>query len=454
MHEGISSIGANGDPEVDVSVLKGTGSGEVMSPYNKYLKAKAQIKTNSGSAIGECVPDLSRIIAYDLVNVSYGQRRPYHILRDSAMVFIRPHIEIAPEVGRGKTLFCIGRYKRPDYYEVFEYILNRSEVGAVAVDDADSHIRIDLNPRHLIRAFKALRGTVKFIGIFGWFNLLCRLTFLGRLYEHILPLIRRRKFSSVVVFSSAHPFENVVCQAAKSCGIRSYSMQHAVYQQFPKPTPMDNFLFDNHSADCHMCWGGLSRDAFLQQGLPPDELVICGYPRDVSTKSLCLPEGIESRKIRVLIALSRKVYEQSNFELLRKIDAEAFSEEYEFHVKLHPRLKTSDYLKYAGSCVSILDDERTLSELLRSGYYDCGIAVNTTAYYEFYLNSIVCFRYRCASSEVREPILADELDAPGEIRARLEQMDLSQVQQEVDVRLAYIFGLGLDGYARLLNEHA
>ncbi len=345
------------------------------------------------------------------------------------------------------SFFVLGKHGRKDYKEIVDYVVAQLDESECRLFDFNKNpLKVNLSVSNI---FNFLKTTIRLRGL-SWSNkllLASKICF----YKNNIDALEAVEFSkerckNAVLFSSVHPWEAMFLYYFSKKKIETYSLQHGVYFIYKKSKPIDMLLYKNFIAHKHLCWGDYTKKEFSSYGIKESQLLIAGYPRPTNETNINTSEGN-----KCLVILGRKVLNQSNINLLNVlIDFVNDDKDYCFYLKLHPSLNSSDFDKYIDDeNFFILNNEKTMSEVLSMYIYNYSICVYTTAYYEVFLKGLIAFRFHDDSSELSEGIQNDIFyDTLG-----LRELFNSEVKKElVDEKLKYIIGYKINNYKKILGN--
>lgn len=418
--------------------------------FEKYKEIKKEIATNyRGYA-------LEKIIALDLIVEVYVKRKftvksffSFIIKHRLPLFFSSLNIEKLNINEPSKTLFSMGIYERKDYYEIWEY----------AKSHVDNHLSFDFsnennikkfNINNIIRAWKMF-GKTNRLGLLAKFNLAAKLAF----YLNIIDDLEQTApiAGKYCAFSSVHEHETILTLYFKKKGIPTYGLQHGLYTVFTRDIPFDAILYENFVSDYHLCWGQSTKDEFSGYGINSDSLIVAGYTRNIQRPSA--PRKLNKKSCLVLLA--RFTYHETNmrlFEILKTI-----SEKYKisFHLKLHPSLYMAEYYPYYQTITEennwiLVAQETTVLGLLKEGGFGWSISVNTSAYYEAYIQYLPSLRFNDGTFENMVDVMQDDFSNQKELEERLSQIPFNDTNslrnycKKVDEQLDYAIGINIDEY--------
>ncbi|MDC1539402.1 hypothetical protein N8480_01885 [Flavobacteriaceae bacterium] len=345
------------------------------------------------------------------------------------------------------SFFVLGKHGRKDYKEIVDYVVAQLDESECRLFDFNKNpLKVNLSVSNI---FNFLKTTIHLRGL-SWSNkllLASKICF----YKNNIDALEAVEFSkerckNAVLFSSVHPWEAMFLYYFSKKKIETYSLQHGVYFIYKKSKPIDMLLYKNFIAHKHLCWGDYTKKEFSSYGIKESQLLIAGYPRPTNEININISEGN-----KCIVILGRKVLNQSNINLLNVlIDFVKNDKDYCFYLKLHPSLNSSDFDKYIDDeNFFILNNEKTMSEVLSMDIYNYSICVYTTAYYEVFLKGLIAFRFHDDSSELSEGIQNDIFyDTLG-----LRELFNSEVKKElVDEKLKYIIGYNINNYKKILGN--
>ena len=345
------------------------------------------------------------------------------------------------------SFFILGKHGRKDYKEIVDYVAAQlDESECCLFDFNETPLKVNLSASNI---FNFLKTIIHLRGL-SWSNkllLASKICF----YKNNIDALEAVEFSkerckNAVLFSSVHPWEAMFLYYFSKKKIETFSLQHGVYFIYKKSKPIDMLLYKNFIAHKHLCWGYYTKKEFSSYGINESQLLIAGYPRPTNQINIKISEGK-----KCLVFLGRKELNQSNINLLNVlIDFIKDNKGYCFYLKLHPSSNSSDFDKYINDeNFFILNNDKTLSEILSIDIYNYSICVYTTAYYEMFLKGLIAFRFHDDSSELSEGIQNDIFyDTLG-----LRELFNSEVKKElVDEKLKYIIGYNINNYKKILGN--
>jgi len=359
-----------------------------------------------------------------------------------------------PEVSNGVFFSFPEWTNRKDYLEISEYV--RAQVNDACFFRLSALRRKPVfSLRHLGRAIRLCRS-------------LPHLGFTGRVYitaavysSLLLADEAERKLhlspKKYVSFSCVMGIEHLLTQYFRKKGIPTYNLQHGVTSLYRK-NPQDALEYTNIIADYHLAWGEYSRHELIKYGLDAGHVLAAGYPRPQALLPLQQP-----RSRQCVVFLSRADFNKANLSLLavlRRFQRDC-ADKIHFHLKLHPSLSVSEYRKWihdncSDGSIGLLEENKTLQDLLHSGTAGFCIVVNSSAYYECYMNGLVALRYHSDDFDTGYAV-SDDLFSTGEELARLltalyESFEEHFPADRIRHGLQYVLGLPGNEYGRILNS--
>lgn len=419
--------------------------------FKKYKDCKKQLANKQLDLGFQKDIDLPRILAFDLIRICYNQYdlKVKHLFK----LFLRYNL---PKLPKGDLLISMGEYgQRKDYKEIYNYVLSQLDKSSAQIQEIDLNqlkLKVFLSLSNLYWSFKLTKDL--------------ELGFQGKiaLYINICFQLNNLKalekvdydFNKYLAFSSVHFTEAMFTSYFKTRGLKTFSLQHGLYELFHNKIPIDAILYENLISHKHLTWGNYTKDEFLKYGINPERIEVGGYPRFCyhNLKFRELGKGGD-----ILVFLSRKQFHNANLEALTVLaEVKNIHPEYNFHLKLHPSLNTSEYSAIAKeTSMKLLDVSSSISDLISSMKYDISVSINTSAYYESYLLSIPGIRFKHKSYEVNDGInnwdvfsnVDDFLEIMNQLRKELKQNNFGY---KIEQRLEYILGRGINNYKQLLGS--
>ncbi|MEN5057165.1 hypothetical protein [Sphingobacterium kitahiroshimense] len=342
---------------------------------------------------------------------------------------------------------------RVDYLEIWDFVKNQ-------VEDKDSHFIsypkvFSINIRHYARVYRIVKR-IKYLRFSQkrdlWVSLVMFLNAIDNAERNLK--IRPRKYVS---FYSCQWAENLLTQFFKKRNIPTYNLQHGIFS-------FQDRNFAEYSINCiinsdyQIVWGELSKNELNLR--KAGSVLIGGYPRKTNFTSLKKPVAKNC-----YVFLSKKNFDSENKKLLSilSIVNTKNGNDYNFYIKLHPSL---NYLKYEkivqsdnfSSRFRLLENGLSVDEILKRGGIDFCISVNTTTYYECYVNGIVSLRYEADSFHKFYSIANDSFMNAIQLEALIKRVyDFSPIYfdtKKISQNLNYVMGYDINNYASILNEQS
>lgn len=256
-----------------------------------------------------------------------------------------------------------------------------------------------------------------------------------------------------VSFFPISPIDSLLCQYYKNMGAKVYGLSHGAPYLWKKNIPIDCLNYENLYVDRCLVWGQMTKDAYMEYGLPEESIVVAGYPKQIERAAICL--GNQMKKCLVL--LSRTQFHDSNISLLKIL--KDFTEQHHFCLKIHPSCSYETYSRIAKeNGYEILDRSIELTSCLDNNLFDFAIAVNTSAYYEVMAAGIPCLRYD--AGDAYDLTYGDSHDAFStklELQNAIQWIKNSilnnQFQPVVDKILDYAIAPDIDRYRSILVDN-
>jgi hypothetical protein len=388
---------------------------------------------------------MGSIVAADISFRLNGE--PYSLIKDFIKLFLYKEI-ILPDAPTYKILYSMGNYNnRQDYIGILNYV-RRSANGEF----------IDLNKSK----FKLSKESFKnFYSALNFFIKGCiKISIIFRLVHYLNTLRELERQSSLAKnynkycsFCSSQPYEGLIDRYFSSLNIPTLTLQHALYFVHTKPI-IYSLVYENMISDKLLCWGGYTKDQFLNFGIKSERLCIAGYPKP--TKFL-RPYKIKPCNLKIIVFCGAHLYDENNMVMLKTIlNFINMNETYQvsISVKLHPSLQLN---KYQAICeeYGFSINSSNLEDLLSLNAYDFAIAYNTTAYYDSYLNNCIALHFHDADRENGESVLEDSFSNSWELANKVKYFmsvsNDSEIWDEIKSRLSYLVGYEINRYVEYLR---
>ena len=270
-------------------------------------------------------------------------------------------------------------------------------------------------------------------------------------YCNTIDLLQKYDYSWIkkyLCFLNPASFENLITQFMNQKGIVTFSLTDGIFMNYGNNAPVDAVSYHNLSSNYLLMWGQYSVDEYKKIGISSQCLLLAGCPKHTSLKKL--KPNNPYKKCCVLLA--RNGYESSNLKLLDILSS--FADKIEFDLKLHPKNDYSKYEILANSMhLHVLDSKISIDDCLNNDNYDFAIAVNTTSYYEAFINGLPCFRFTDGTFILMEG-LNDVFSNQDELIRCINvysNMDRQLYQQEIVSKLEYVMGFGINNYNACIN---
>lgn len=405
---------------------------------------------------------IEKIIAIDLILRIYIHRN--YTLKSIVSFIIKkivPHyfttldLKTLEKNSPSKTLFSMGIFKREDYYEIWESAKSHVK-EKTSYDFSEQKSKIHFNIKNIRRAWNIINRTKK-LSLLDKFWLAAKLTYYFNFIDDIEKL--EPVAGKYCAFSCVHDFETIFTFYFQKKGIPTYNLQHGIFTLFKKSVPLDAILYENFVSDYQLCWGESTKDVLMEYGINANALIVAGYPRKINRPPV--PEKLNNNECIVLLA--RFSYHHSNMKLLSILEKLSEEDDINVHLKLHPSLFSPQFLRYYEEIAeknrwTIEPDDVTLDKLLKNKMFGWSIAVNTTAYYEAWLEYLPCLRFNDGSFDDMVDVLDDTFKSFDELKRLYQTIPfdnpggLKSFFDEVNENLDYAIGIDTNKYD-ILNFH-
>lgn len=350
------------------------------------------------------------------------------------------------------VLSTFGQQNRKDHKEVYEYVYER-------IKDISSYN--DLNQLKISRSFHPFRSLgVVIRSLWGLkncktmdFKSKLKFSFMACFYCNSLCALERLDLSGVRKYLSMYhvdQLENMITQYMKLRGIPTCSLCEGIYVVDKDNMTIDAVNYTNFETDKLLVWGQYVVDAFTQEGIPEERMVVCGYPHKVTPAIMNRNNPFK----RCVVLLARGDFSHSNFTLLDILAN--YSEQYEFHLKLHPNCARRPIQEFAEAHNMVLvPPEKTVGQCVDGSSFDWAIAVNTSAYYEALMRGVPCLRFFDGSFKMMpgfDDCFRDENAFVALMSSIQSGLKDGRYQRNVNDTLRYVVGLGIDRYCEEIKR--
>ncbi|GBO47345.1 hypothetical protein [Pectobacterium versatile] len=390
---------------------------------------------------------VEKILSVEIASIAYGVKK--FRLR-MLWGFLSSRKIVFPYLKKNEVLYSMGDYHRKDYYDLLNYV--RKHVPGNVIDLNKSKRTIKINLSNVITALKFIFKKGKGINFQDKIMLAISYTYIMNYIDDIekntncLP-------GTYVSFCSSHINEAVIDLFFQRKSIPTFTLQHGLYFIFNNP-PIDAISYENIISKKIFCWGEYTKKEFLRYGIPKEKLIVAGYPGLV--KPLHLRDN-EREEFRLLILLSRYAFHKNNIKILTMVsDLKEKISGMKVFVKMHPSLKKSDYKALFDNYLFIECENKTISSLLETSYFDMTVSYNSTAYYDSYLNNCVSLRYVDRDFDGSISVMDDSFNDSLTLLEKLEffrnEMTLKSFWENVEERLEFIVGYKINNYKNEINN--
>ncbi|EWS98598.1 hypothetical protein BG00_09410 [Pseudoalteromonas sp. SCSIO_11900] len=408
------------------------------SDYVNYLNLKKDFKV---SYQGYPLEKILAIELFQSVNL-----KKISLLKCLGKIFLvrnikRIHFE-------AEHIYCIGNYKRKDYYELLSFLINKTD-SAKVIDLSLIKFRLSFSLKSTLFALVHIYKNVKSLSF-------KRRVYLLSVTIHTLNLIRQLdslppiKTKLLTSFCSNLAGEAEIDFFIQKNGGKTLSVQHGLWYIFDEGN-VDSLVYENINAQKLLCWGQYTKDEFIKFGVPNDKLLVTGYPRAIKTL-----KPIKNNTNQVLVMLSRKQFHQGNLELLLLLQSVAEKLGLRYHLKLHPSLEPSDYEYFLSSENFTLSNNETIQNLLTKETFLFSISFNSTAYYDSYTFNSICLKYITGGIDDAIDIHDDSFSTAEDFITRYkwlkDQLNNPKFWANTEEKLTYVLGFKIDEYENVFNE--
>jgi hypothetical protein len=252
------------------------------------------------------------------------------------------------------------------------------------------------------------------------------------------------KIKKIISFMPIYGVENVIFQFLKinNKELKCYMIQHAIFQTDKNFNPIDSLIYENFNVDFLLSWSNYTIDEY-KKFINKKKLLLAGPLKEYRLKPLK-----KSLNKKIYVFLSGVIYKDINIEVLKilnKISA------HNFFIKLHPSDNYNNYSKYLNKNINITDKE--IQDIFNEDM-EVTIAVNTTVYYESYLNGIISLKYVNDKTRKFHDICDDSFRNKNELESLLNSLNTSDILEEklysVKSNLEYVTGVKINNYEELI----
>ncbi|PMO71089.1 hypothetical protein [Vibrio splendidus] len=400
------------------------------SDYEKYKYYKNKLGYFDGI-------DMGNVLAFDLGVLAYFKKSISNIIILADFFSYKSFDEDLD----CDSLFTIGEYGfRHDYLEILDVISSKVESKYVHNFYKKRHWKLP-SLSVLIKSFSVCNKLIADVdGIKYKLYILSKTVF----YLSSLKALKLRDINvnKYIAFSSVHTLEALLTNYFRTLGISTYTMQHGVAHIHTGNIPIDMLSYENFNADYQLCWGEYSKEQYESYGVGKEKLLVAGYPK-IHKKNIDIKINIASKN--VLILLARKAFHKSNISLLDDIIGDS---RYKVYLKPHPSLKRENYVNYLDDAVWL--DNISVKNSIDLKDWSFSISINTSAYYESFLNGVVSFMYIDRYYEGHKIIPGTEFMNVSELTRKIET--LNNKTREYSQDLSYILGSNIDQYRYYLTS--
>ena len=191
-----------------------------------------------------------------------------------------------------------------------------------------------------------------------------------------------------IAFNSSVQPDAIICELLKTKGVKTYSMQHAVYADQKSKTE-EVINYENIVAEYFLAWNTDTKKLILKKShFNSDKIIVSGSPLYQSISKV----DINKSFTKCLILLPRHYYEKESLKLLEDLGKTSFNN-IQFNIKFHPESKREKIIEKCHQLnINIIENDLTLLDLLANNKYDFFMSFNTSSYYQCLMHGKHCLR--------------------------------------------------------------
>lgn len=330
-------------------------------------------------------------------------------------------------------------------------------------------IRVGLNKSRFVLINDSFKRKFKFPRFYYWRvfreGFKCNCSFSNKLflsfrlldyvvaYKSVVKEFKNKGISGkhrYVPFNSSFGLENVITQYLNSLGYDTYHLCHGLhfspnYLFFS----IDSFNKELIAARNVLSWGQGFVDNDKKYYNHTYNHLVVGNPK-YPIKNI----NTNFHQDSCVVFLARGQYDLNNAKLLEVINDYAQHYSLNVVVKPHP---TDNLKMLIDLCTrfgfSIIQDKRTIKEILEDNNYGFAISYETTAYFEAMYYNLVCLRYSYQENESYGD-LDNRFLSSNDLKMQIERfskMNMSQFSKVVQKTLEMEIGMGINNYSSVLN---
>lgn len=253
-----------------------------------------------------------------------------------------------------------------------------------------------------------------------------------------------------IPFNSSTGLENIITQYLNSRGCRTFHLCHGLhFSPNYRFWSVDAFNKELIAAQIVLSWGRgfVDNDKKLYRHNYFHEVV--GNPK-YPAKNIDITFSTD----KCIVLLARGQYDKNNYRLLSLLSAYSKFSETVFYIKPHP---TDNILELRKRCDEynfvLIDDDRTIRELLLAESFGFAISYETTAYFEAMYYNLICFRYSYEENEAYgnfDDRFINEQELSQQVK-KYALMDTGKLNKKIAQCLRYEIGMGINRYAEVLE---
>lgn len=416
-----------------------------------YLLLKYLIKKFSFSENGI---NYEKVLSHDLGRVAFKQNTS-NIFREIFfnLFVVSDYSQFREALSTYKNV-CLYSIDRKDY----EFQIEQTLLG---VKSSKVFLLSNLRQRKLINIgviihsfyFTIIRLGVKKFSLSEVLFLTSRLVLYRNTYNQLSKELKSFNFqdSNVILFNSAYTLENLITQYVNTKGGKTISLSHSFFVNYRRFIPLDIINGEFNTSNKLLVWGESSKKDLVENfQYEYDKVIVAGNP-----KYPYKPVKLKNTFKKCLVLLGRKIYEDSNVEIINILKKCLEKDEsIKFELKLHLSLDNSFYQKLCeGANISIFDGKESLVDVFKNNEFDFAIVNNSTAYYEAMYFDLICFRFLPSENEMFFG-LSDYFDDADSLISKIayfKTIDITTLNNQVEQLLKDTIGMGINRYKELID---
>ena len=335
---------------------------------------------------------------------------------------------------------------RADHKKNAEQITKRistpkAKFKLVHIPDIQANYKNRISLKTLFEAFKIARSTQ--VKRKHFIYVLAAVAYTIRQYETLIKNKIPEQIKTLIAYNSSNVPECFLITLCRSYKIPTFSIQHALYQNYKNEIPLDVINYENVTAETLLVWSNFCKNQILEfydreNRKPNFKMPVAGYLKELAPSAYSNPRRTDNSHILCLLPRDETDSSISLLKILKKLEKKQ-----SIMIRFHPASDKEKIIPGKLPENFKIDTSNDLEATLETNNVSLAVGFNSTSIFDVLLYNIPCAIYDAPDCTLKPPEIPT-------FKTTDELVTASAQQKPIAATADYILGANISNYSEIV----